>query len=113
MCSEMSQIIRSLVNGFFPGSCQRDKIVAIIWGGGFRRSCKAFLLIQVSARLLVFIAIKGLGKVSPQSSPFFPRFQWSLLNNRPSDYHRTLIVKVLKKLILTILARVLFVFMVF
>ena len=110
----MSQIIRSLVNGFFPESCQRDKTVAIIWGGGFRRSCKAFLLIQVSARLLVFTAIKGLGKVSsPQSSPFFLRFQLPVLNKRPSDYHRTLIVKVLKRLILTILARVLFVFMVF
>ena len=57
------------------------------------RSCKPFLFIQVSSRLLVFTAVKvveaagcqyylggvergmKIGKVpSPQNSPFFPRF---------------------------------------
>lgn len=118
----MDQIAKSLVNGPFPGSSQRDKIVVILCGGGFLSCCKAFLL-QVSAKLLVCTAIKvvktaggqcylgdveeGMGirtMSSSQSLLFFPDFTAMVIVGL-----FFLIFKVLNKLILTIFASVLLV----
>lgn len=55
---EIRQIEGSLVNRPFSRIFQTDKIVAVFWWEDFMRICKPFLLLQMSAVLLVFSTIK-------------------------------------------------------